>query len=118
MRSCPLSGATRGSGQASVEFVAVLPALVISLAIAAQGVLAGWALWAAGNAARSGARAEIVGADAAEAARSALPGPLRERSVIKTSDGVRVRVRIPTLVPGLDLPSVTAASSLDESTGS
>jgi hypothetical protein len=102
-----------GRGQASVELVALLPALAVSLAIAAQTVVVGWALWSAGNAARAGARAEQVGSDAKAAARQTLPGPLRDGAVIRSNDGVRVRVRVPALVPGIALPSVTAASTLD-----
>jgi hypothetical protein len=105
------------SGQASVEFVAVLPALAVSLVIAGQGVAAGWALWSAGNAARAGARAEQVGSDAEAAARRALPGSLRGGAVIRSDDGVRVRVRVPGLVPGVSMPSVAAASKLDAGTG-
>ena|SRR5437764_14009358 len=101
------------SGQASVEFVAVLPTLAVCLVVASQAVAAGWALWSAGNAARAGARAEEVGSDAEVAARHALPGPLREGAVIRSGDGVRVRVRVPALVPGVSLPSVSASSSLD-----
>jgi hypothetical protein len=103
----------RRSGQASVEFVAVLPALAVCLVVASQAVAAGWALWSAGNAARAGARAEEVGSDAEVAARHALPSPLREGAVIRSGDGVRVRVRVPALVPGVSLPSVSASSSLD-----
>jgi hypothetical protein len=105
------------SGQASVEFVAILPALAVSLILAGQAVAAGWALWSAGVAARAGARAEQVGADVRGAARRALPGPLRAGSVIHSGDGVRVRVRVPALVPGVTLPSVTASSTLDASSG-
>jgi hypothetical protein len=106
-----------GLGQASVEFVALLPLLAAALAIAAQTAVVGWALWSAGNAARAGARAEQVGSDAAAAARHALPGSLRPGAVIKDEDGVRVQVRIPALVPGIELPTVAAASRLDESAG-
>jgi hypothetical protein len=105
------------SGQASVEFVALLPLLGAFLVIAAQIAVVGWALWSAGNAARAGARAEQVGSDAEAAARHALPGSLRSGAVIKDDDGVRVQVRIPALVPGIELPSVAAASRLDESAG-
>ena len=101
------------SGQASVEFVAVLPALAVSLVLAGQAVAAGWALWSAGVAARAGARAEHVGGDAEAAARNALPGPLRGHS----DDGVRVRVRVPALVPGVELPSIAASSTLDAPAG-
>ena len=102
-----------GRGQASVELVAVLPALAVCLVIAAQTVVVGWALWSAGNAARAGARAQEVGSDAESAARRALPASLRDDAVIRRGDGVRVRVRIPALVPGVPLPAVTAASTLD-----
>ena len=105
------------SGQASVEFVAVLPALAVCLILAGQAVAAGWALWSAGNAARAGARAEHVGADPETAARQALPGPLRRDAVIRSGDGVRVKVRVPALVPGVVLPSVAASSTLDADRG-
>ncbi len=107
-----------GRGQASVEFVAVLPALAVCLAIAAQTVLVGWALWSAGNAARVGARAGEVGSDAKAAARHALPGALRDGAGIRSRDGVTVRVRVPAIVPGISLPSVSAASTLDRDGGS
>jgi hypothetical protein len=109
--------ASRGPGQASVEFVAVLPALVVSLVIAAQTVVVGWALWSAGNAARAGARAEEVGADAEAAARHALPGSLRTDAAIRSGDGVRVKVRIPAILPGVSMPSVSASSTLDADGG-
>ena len=105
------------SGQASVEFVALLPALAAFLVIAAQTAVVGWGLWAAGNAARAGARAQEVGSDAKAAARRALPGALRHGAVIRDADGVRVRVRIPALVPGVRLPSVSAASTLGDAAG-
>jgi hypothetical protein len=102
----------RVKGQASVEFVALLPVLAGFLAVAAQTVVVGWALWSAGNAARAGARAQEVGSDAAAVARRSLPRPLRPGAVIRDEDGVRVKVRVPALLPGLDLPPVTAASRL------
>lgn len=112
-----LDSTRHGRGQASVEFVAVLPALAACLVIAAQAVVAGWALWSAGNAARAGARAEEVGSNAEAAARHALPGTLRDGAAIRSGDGVRVRVRVPAIVPGVSLPSVSAASTLDSDGG-
>jgi len=103
----------RERGQASVELVAVLPALVVCVLIAGQAVAAGWALWTAGNAARAGARAEHVGSDGEEVARRALPGTLGGDADVRSRDGVRVRVGVPRLVPGAELPAVTAASTLD-----
>jgi len=105
-----------GSGQASVELVAVLPALAVCLVIAAQTVVVGWALWSAGNAARAGARAE-EGSDPESAARRALPTPLRGDAEIRDGDGIRVKVRIPALIPGTSMPSITAASTLDGDAG-
>jgi hypothetical protein len=105
------------SGQASVEFVALLPALAAFLVIAAQTAVVGWALWAAGNAARAGARAQEVGGDAKGAARQALPGALRSGATVRDGDGVRVQVRIPALVPGVSLPAVSAASKLGDGAG-
>jgi hypothetical protein len=112
----PLGTESR-SGQASVEFVAVLPALAVALVLAGQAVAAGWALWSAGVAARAGARAEQVGGNPEAAARRALPSSLRDDAAVKAEDGVRVRVRVPALVPGVELPSVAASSSLDAPAG-
>ena len=105
------------TGQASVEFVAVLPAMAVCLVLAGQAVAAGWALWSAGVAARAGARAEHVGRDPEAAALGSLPGPLRRDAVIRSGDGVRVRVRVPALVPGVELPTVAASSRLDATGG-
>lgn len=101
------------SGQASVEFVSVLPALAVCLVLAGQAVAAGWALWSAGVAARAAARAEHVGGDPEAAAKRSLPGPLRRGAAVSSGDGVRVRVRVPAVVPGVELPFVTASSRLD-----
>jgi pilus assembly protein CpaE len=105
------------SGQASVEFVAVLPALAVCLILAGQAMAAGWALWSAGVAARAGARAEKVGGNPEAVARRALPVPLRRSAAIRSDDGVRVRVRVPSLVPGVELPNVAASSTLNASAG-
>ena len=100
----PRSEKASGRGQASVELVAVLPALAVCLVIAGQTVAVGWALWSAGNAARAGARAEEVGSNAEAAARHALPGALRDGAVIHSDDGFALTSRtapVPALAPGL-----------------
>ena len=117
MSPIAVSRAHGRTGQASVEFVAVLPALAVCLILASQAVAVGWALWSAGVAARAGARAENVGGDAEAVARRALPAPLRDGAVIRSEDGVRVRVRVPALLPGVKLPSVAASSTLDATSG-
>jgi hypothetical protein len=80
-------------GQATVELVGVLPALLVSGLVAWQLVLAGHAAWLAADAARVAARAEVVGEDPVRAARSALPAGL-ERGLVVDREGSRTRVRV------------------------
>jgi len=102
-------------GQAAVEFVAVLPFVLLAALVAWQLVLVGHVAWSAAGAARSGARAALVGRDAARAARSALPKSLRAgtRVVGSAGGGVRVSVPIPFVVYRWRTPlHVSAAASL------
>ena len=80
-------------GQASVEFLAALPAAVALALGGWQLALAGQAVWLSGNAARAAARAQAVGRDPAGAARSALPSYLRPGLRVD-ADGTRVAVRV------------------------
>jgi hypothetical protein len=95
-------------GQASVELIAVIPALALVIALAVQFALVGYSLWSAGAAARAGARAGYVGGAAEHAARASLPPALRRGAKVRTKDGVTVRVRTPSLVPGLPRVPLTA----------
>src|SRR4051794_12409238 len=104
-------------GQASVELVATLPALVAVALLVAQLAVAGWALWSAANAARAGARAAYVGGSAGAAARSALPGPLRDGARVRSSGDVEVSVDAPDLVPGLPSIPISARAGLDPEGG-
>ena len=88
-------------GQAAVELVVVVPLLLALLALVGQLAVAGYALWAAGDAARAGARAAHVGGDAERAALSALPDWLERGAEIDPDGPVEVRVRAPALVPGV-----------------
>jgi type II secretory pathway component PulK len=102
-------------GQASVELVAVLPAVLLIGAVVWQLALAGHAAWLTANAARAAARAQIVDRSAASAARSALPRSLEHGLEVKRLDEgrVRVSVRIPWLLMGTPGPiRVSAVSSL------
>ena len=83
------------SGQASVELVGTLPALVLACLIGWQLVLAGQTAWLGANAARVAARAAAVGADSDAAARSALPGSLARGTKVRDEGGGRVRVSVP-----------------------
>lgn len=93
-------GAQRG--QASVEFVALLPILAVLCAIGWQLVVAGQTVWLASTAARGAARAHALGRDAATAGRAALPVAMRDGLRVRTGDDgrVSVRLRIPAVVPG------------------
>jgi Flp pilus assembly protein TadG len=89
-------------GQATVEFVAVLPLVAAVLAALWQLALVGYAEWGASAAARAAARADAVGADPAQAARAHLGTSLERGVRVHSVDAgeVRVAVRIPVL-PGL-----------------
>jgi pilus assembly protein CpaE len=103
------------SGQASVEAVAIVPIVLLAAAIAWQLVLTGHTLWLCANAARSAARADLVGASPARAARNALPKSLeRDLSVTHLAGGrIRVRLRLPVLLHAWRGPvTVSATASL------
>jgi hypothetical protein len=102
-------------GQSTVEFVGTLPLLVLAGLVAWQIVLVGHVAWDAAGAARSGARARVVGRDFVRAARAALPAPLRAGTRVAAGGGgaVRVSVPIPLVIYGWRLPvSISAAASL------
>lgn len=112
-----MAGGPGEKGQASAEFAAVLPGVLLAVFLLAQLLVAGYALWSAGIAARAGARADHVGKAAAPVALAALPELLREGAEIEDGDGVRVRVRVPALIPGVRLPPVEAGTSLEAAVG-
>jgi hypothetical protein len=103
------------NGQASVEMLAALPFVLLVGAVAWQLTLAGWTAWMSAHAARVAARADAVGRPPEAAARSALPAPLRPglRVRRRSSGGVEVRVRVPTLFDRATGPiAISARSSL------
>jgi hypothetical protein len=112
----PRTASSRGHGEegtASIELIAVLPFLALAVLVAAQLALAGQALWSAGVAARAGARAALVGGDAAQAARRALPPSMRAGAEVESGAEVSVRVVVPRLLPRLPRLMVGAGSGLD-----
>jgi hypothetical protein len=95
----------------------VVPFLLLAMLVAAQIALAGQALWSASVAARAGARAALVGGDAAAAARSALPPSMRGTAKVAEAEGVSVRVDVPRLIPALPEVRVAASSGLEPGDG-
>lgn len=102
-------------GQASVEFLGVVPAVLVVGVIVWQLALTGHAAWLCANAARVAARAEAVGADGESAARTALPQGLERGLRVErdraTSGRVRVELRVPFLVHSWRTPWTVAASA-------
>ncbi|HEX8647462.1 MAG TPA: TadE/TadG family type IV pilus assembly protein [Thermoleophilaceae bacterium] len=99
-------------GQASVETVAALPLVLLVGAIVWQLALAGHTAWLCAHAARAAARAEAVGGDGEQAARSALPGSLERGLRVETGGGgVRVHVRVPLIARRWRGPVAISASA-------
>ncbi|HET6570309.1 MAG TPA: hypothetical protein VFG58_02340 [Solirubrobacterales bacterium] len=107
----------REDGTASVELIGVVPFLLLAILVAAQIGIAGYAMWSAGIAARAGARAGLVGGDAARAARKALPSGLRDGAKVSDDGSVSVRVAIPRIVPAMPVLLVGASAALEPGGG-
>ena len=89
-------------GQATVELVAALPALVLAALVALQLLAAGYAMTLADGAAEAGALALASGGPAAEAARAALPGWAEDEVSVTVEGGtVSVRLRPPSPIESL-----------------
>jgi hypothetical protein len=89
-------------GQATVELVAAMPALLLAALIALQLLAAGYAMTLADGAAEAGALAAASGGSAAEAARGALPGWARDDVSVAVEGGtVSVRLRPPSPIAAL-----------------
>lgn len=100
-------------GQAAVELVAALPALLLAGLLALQLLATGYALTLADGAAETGALALAAGAPAASAARDALPD-WAEDDVEVTVRGGRVTVRLSPpalLAPVADRLAVTSTAT-------
>jgi hypothetical protein len=86
-------------GQASVELVASVPFVLLAALVAWQLVLVGHVAWLTASAARSGARAALVGRDAGAAVRAALPEPLRGGARVRVGAGPAKRVEVAVPIP-------------------
>jgi pilus assembly protein CpaE len=101
---------SRRGGQASLELIGALPALLLAALVAVQLLLVGYSLTIADGAAEAGALAGAAGRDAREAARDALPGWARGRAEVSGEDG-RVRVELGPPAPLSALADALTVSS-------
>ncbi|MFI1657570.1 TadE/TadG family type IV pilus assembly protein [Streptomyces sp. NPDC020472] len=93
-------------GQVAVEFLGMVPLILLTLALLWQVVLVGYTYTLAGNAADEAARAYAVGDDCGEAARRHLDGAWADGVEPDCSAGggmvdAVVTVRVPVLFPGV-----------------
>jgi pilus assembly protein CpaE len=96
MRAGRDAGARQG-GQASVELLGALPAVLLTGLIVFQLLALGYSKVLAGNAAEAAALAAAGGGDVRPAARAAVPGWSRARMRVESSRGrIRVRMRPPS----------------------
>jgi hypothetical protein len=89
-------------GQASIELVAGIPALLLAGLVALQLLAAGYTLTLADGAAEAGALALAAGEPAGPAVRDALPGWARGRVEVEVEGSrLAVTLRPPSAVPGV-----------------
>jgi hypothetical protein len=102
----------REGGQATVELVAAIPALLLAGLLTLQLLAAGYAMTLADGAAEAGALALASGMPARVAARAALPGWADGASEVSVQGGeVTVRLTPPSPFPSLaDRLAVTSSA--------
>jgi len=99
-------------GQASVELLGALPALLALGLVILQLLAVGYSAVLAGAAAEAGALALAAGGDASSGAREALPGWSKAKARISVSgDTVRVRLRPPSLLAILERELAVGATA-------
>ncbi|WP_329282518.1 TadE/TadG family type IV pilus assembly protein [Streptomyces sp. NBC_00691] len=107
-------------GQVAVEFLGMVPLILLTLALLWQIVLVGYTYTLAGNAADEAARACAVGDDGAAAAGRHIGGAWSvSGGACDVSGGmvhVEISVEVPVLVPGLGglFPVMGKAGAVDE----
>jgi hypothetical protein len=105
------------SGQASVELLGALPALLFLAFAAFQLLAVGYSAVLAGAAAEAGALALVSGVDARDGVRESLPGWSRAGARVSVSGGtVSVRLRPPSPIAAVSRRfEVTGAAVVEHS---
>jgi len=105
-------------GQAAVELIAALPALLLAALVALQLLTTGYALTLADGAAEAGALALASGGSASEAARRALPGWAEDDVEVAVEGGrVTVRLRPPSPLAAVAEQLAVTSSAVARTTG-
>lgn len=105
-------------GQAAVELLAALPALLLAALVALQLLATGHALTLADGAAEAGALALASGGSASEAARRALPGWAEDDVKVAVEGGrVTVRLRPPSPLAAVAERLAVTSSAVARTTG-
>ena len=106
----------REHGQATVELLGIVPALLAAGLVVWQLILVGHTAWVSAHAARAAARAVLVGDDPGAAAKSALPAGLEKGLEVDgdSAGATRVLVPIPIVYHGWHAPlKIAARASLE-----
>jgi len=94
----------RERGTAALEFVVLVPIVVLVALFVMQVGVAAWTASQTQEAARQSARAHSLGEDPLAAAEQALPGSLHVDDIDVSGDTVTLRVDVPRVSP---LPGFT-----------
>ncbi|MFB7373332.1 TadE/TadG family type IV pilus assembly protein [Streptomyces sp. NPDC056222] len=99
--------ARRDEGQVAVEFLGMVPLILLTLVLLWQCVLVGYTFTLAGNAADEAARAGAVGGDCGEAGTRHLDGAWASGASVSCAPSgsgdmvtATVRLKVPVLFPG------------------
>jgi pilus assembly protein CpaE len=107
-----LGAVTAERGQASVELLGAVPALLLLGLVFFQLLAVGYSAVLAGNAAEAAALAAATGGDPREAARAAVPGWSRARLTVRATGGrVDVTMRPPAPLGRVERALAVSASA-------
>ena len=102
----------RDSGQATVEFVALIPVLLMLGWSVWQAALAGLTAEKAARTAHEAARAQAIGGAPAKSADRLLRKRFAQSAKItRTGTKVTVKLEVPSVIPGLHLGTVSATAA-------